>query len=187
MFYRKDRNTFGGGVLIAANSTLLPQEIKLASCNSELLFVRIKACIIICCYYRLPQCNNIDNFIETLALVVQRYPKDMIILIGDMNFPGFDWQRNIIKSNTPFKSLQQFQSFLVEHDMTQLIELPTHIKGNILDLVCTNNAPSILTQIITPGISDHFIIDVQIHHCHPNSQSKPKAYKMYHKADVNLF
>jgi len=112
----------------------------------------------------------------------------MIILTRDINFAGFDWQRNIININTLFKSLhQQFQLFLVEHDMTQLVELPTHIKGNTLDLVCTNNAPSILTQIITPGISDHFIIEVQIRHCHPNSQSKPKAYKMYHKADVNLF
>lgn len=68
--------------------------------------------------------------------------------------------------------------------MTQLIDLPTHIKGNTLDLICTNNTSSICTDIVNPGISDHFIIDVEIHHCRLNSRSNSKSYKMYHKANA---
>lgn len=81
----------------------------------------------------------------------------------------------------------QSQSFLCENNLTQLIDQPTHVKGNTLDLVCTNNTASISTTIISPGISDHFIINAEIRHCRHQNKPHTRSRKLYHKADINKF
>ena len=77
--------------------------------------MRIKECIIISCYYRPHHGDEITTFVETYNKVFERYPKDLIILTGDMSFPGFNWQNDTIKYGTPSKILpEQFQSFYVK-------------------------------------------------------------------------
>jgi len=56
--------------------------------------------------------------------------------------------------------------------MQQLVTQPTHIYGNILDLICTNNTTLVTLvtdiDIISPGLSDHYIITAVLT-CHrPN-------------------
>ena len=187
IFYRKDRNLNGGGVLIAINNILQPKEIATNS-NCEIIFVRIKSCITLCCYYRPNHGIDISSFTEAVNTVSDQYPSDHFILIGDMNFPGFDWSNDSIKSNIQYKSLHtEFRSFLFEKNLTQVIDTPTHVKGNTLDLVCTNNPSSISTNVIYPGISDHFLISISIRHCQPKPNHRIKVRKLYHKADVDKF
>ncbi len=140
IFYRKDRNINGGGVLIAINEQLQPKLIKLPETEDEIIFVRIKGCISIGCYYRRHQGRPINSFIDSINYVFNKYPQDHILIVGDMNFPGFDWKQGIIKPNTQYKLLhQQFQSFLDENNLLQIINDSTHVLGNTLDLICTTN------------------------------------------------
>ena len=188
VFFRKDRNINGGGVLIGVNNLLHPKELKLDSCEAEALFVQVDGCITICCYYRPHQSIDITNFAESFHQIANMYPKDHLILLGDLNFPGFDWVENTIKPDTAYKNMHiKFHSFLCENNLTQLIETPTHVRGNTLDLVCTNNITSVSTSVISPGISDHFIIKAEIRHCHQQTEPHTRPRKLYHKADVDKF
>ena len=47
-------------------------------------------------------------------------------------------------------------AFLEEHNLSQIIDEPTHVKDNTLDIVCST------PPLISPGVSDHFIISVEL-------------------------
>ena len=57
------------------------------------------------------------------------------IIMGDLNFPYID--RDTITGSNRFSSL--FCDLTFDLNLSQLIHHPTHIKGNILDLVLTND------------------------------------------------
>ena len=69
-----------------------------------------------------------------------------------MNFSVFDWSRDpaSIKHNTQYKTIHnQFKSFLSENCLTQIIvDVPTHVKGNTLGLVCFTNLSSLAHRSI---------------------------------------
>ena len=188
VFFRKDRNICGGGVLVAADRSLFPREIKAPECKAEAIFVRINECIVLCCYYRPHQSCEINNFIETFNNISSKYPKDEIILLGDLNFPGFDWQTGQFKSGVTYKALHEsFLSFLFENSLTQIIQTSTHIKGNTLDLICTNNPATVSTNVVYPGLSDHYIIDAQLRYFNSRSLTETRKLRLYHKADIDVF
>ena len=53
-----------------------------------------------------------------------------------------------------------------QNNLSQLIHTPTHLKGNILDLVLTNSDELISNVEVTPPChnmsSDHYIISFQL-------------------------
>lgn len=57
-----------------------------------------------------------------------------LLLLGDFNFPLIDWQL----TSSSHELENQFCNLLDDFFLIQLIEDPTHIHGNILDLVATN-------------------------------------------------
>lgn len=190
IFYRKDRSICGGGVLIAISQNLQPKEIVVPNNEDELIFVRILSHITIGCYYRPNQGNTVATFKTAVEFISTRYPHDHLVIIGDMNFPGFNWTTNSIKANCQYKALHRdFQSFLIENSLTQVIEQPTHVKGNTLDLLCTNDPLNLCAKVISPGISDHFLISVEI--CYPkpsfDEQGHARTMKLYQKVDVKRF
>ena len=56
-------------------------------------------------------------------------------IMGDLNFPDIDW--HTITGSNRFSSL--FCDLTFDLNLSQLIHHPTHNKGNILDLVLTND------------------------------------------------
>ena len=86
-----------------------------------------------------------------------------VITIDDHNLPGIDWQTlsdDSLISNT-------FCDLIFDLNLTQLMGSPSHISGNILDLLLTNNED--LIQNITvhpyeasPIPTDHLMISFQL-------------------------
>ena len=165
-----------------------PQEIELPACDIEILFVRVNECIIICCYYPPHQGDDITAPVEAFDYVAEKYPKDQLILTGNMNFPGFNWQDDIIKCEAAYKFLhERFLSFLCENDLTQVINEPTHIKGNTLDLICTNDTANMTAEVFSPGLSDHYLINVEIYQATSTLVTEPRYCKLYHKVNMKVF
>lgn len=86
-------------------------------------------------------------------------------LIGDFNQPDVDWA--CLTGDNPTSSL--FCNLIFDTNLTQLVTSPTHLKGNILDLVLTNNDHLIedttVSQVMEPfpGLkSDHMPITFNI-------------------------
>ena len=88
--FRKDRNSRGGGVLIALDSNLNPSQHALST-DEEIIVVKMDPKIIICCYYRphiyMQDINKIKNFYEQIT---DRHPNHKTILLGDINLPEID-------------------------------------------------------------------------------------------------
>ena len=82
--------------------------------------------------------------------------------IGDMNLDSVNWSGN--SSSSPLH--RQFLNIFDNHNLTQLINLPTHYLGNTLDILLCNT-PSAISNIIIGDYnehirSDHFAITFDI-------------------------
>ena len=69
---------------------------------------------------------------------------DSVILVGDFNLPDVCWWSSLI-GQSPFSN--SFCDF--EHSFSQLVDCPTHVKGNILDLVYTTSESIISDFLVT--------------------------------------
>ena len=64
MFFRNDRNLYGGEVLVAINQNLQPERIDLQPGDEELVLVNLNNSIVIVCYYRPSHGNSISGFVD---------------------------------------------------------------------------------------------------------------------------
>lgn len=118
--------------------------------------------IIICTVYIPP--NSDSDYLNSLFLYLSNLItlRDHIILVGDFNFPDINWD-TLSGSSLSSKS---FCDFVFQNNLSQLVHSPTHLKGNILDLVLTNSDELISNvEVIPPHhslSSDHYIISFQL-------------------------
>ena len=77
------------------------------------------------------------------------------MLVGDFNLPGTNWGGGAASGGN-----EGFVQALQDHYFEQLMDFPTHTKGNCLDLIVTN-VPGRISNISEEGRlgkSDHCII-----------------------------
>ena len=106
--------------------------------------------------YRSP--NSSEENYNKLCNVIQEVPENTII-VGDFNFPKINWQGG---SND--RKSENFVECVHAKNLEQMVEFPTHIRGNLLDLVLTNALENILSAegLGNLGNSDHTIICVEV-------------------------
>jgi len=140
MVFRKDRTINGGGVMIAVPESLRPKIVSIDTSGEEMLILSLKGDIVLCCYYR-PHVSlrNIKTIKLILDEITQLHAGHTVLFVGDMNFPDIDWTREQVKPESRHRQIHQdFLHALQDNNLTQLITQATHIKGNTLDLLCTN-------------------------------------------------
>lgn len=72
--------------------------------------------------------------------IYQKFPECNLIVVGNFNLPGINWRTNSVLQRSPYKSLQeQVLNRFFENRLVQMIKEPTHIHGNVLDLLLINN------------------------------------------------
>ena len=160
IIYRKDRQTRGGGVLIAVKC-FLHSSLIFSPSDLEVISVKLSICnheIILCSIYIPPDSS------ESYLLSLLSYLTDLVstyyscIFVGDFNFPDIDWLS--LSSSSPLSN--NFCEFIFDCNLTQHVLQPTHVKGDILDLVLTTSNVILnhLSVQSSPDIcfSDHFII-----------------------------
>ena len=134
--YRKDRPSRGGGVLIAVKDTI-PVSVHpsdLSNNAPEILTVTLNLCkpTILSCVYLPPSPNDyyMNDAISNLTQVIQSNQSADTIIVGDFNLPDIQW--DTLFSTSPSSSA--FCDFVFDNSLIQMIDEPTHVKGNILDL-----------------------------------------------------
>ena len=85
-----------------------------------------------------------------------------MILTDDYLDPVLDLM--MIELSTPNKQLHyDFIMMMKLHGFSQLIQSPTHIHGNTLDLICSNRPELIYEHdVVSLSLSDHSIITAAI-------------------------
>ena len=123
VLYRPSR---GGCVLIAVRESLFSSFIP-SPHDLEMVCVKLgrgNDCVI-CCVYIPPECS----FSYVSSDLTSSFRK--CVIVGDLNFPAIDWSILMDTSN----SSNCFCNFV---NLTQHVSKPTHVQGNLLDLVLTS-------------------------------------------------
>ena len=106
--------------------------------------------------------------------------------MGDFNVPDVNWAT--LTASTSFSS--QLCDLVFQSNLLQIIDCPTHIHGNVLDLVFTNcndaiNSFSVYTD---NTISDHYLITLKMSFNFTHSDRQPSNYVYdFSKADYDGF
>ena len=142
---RKDRfdtsDGRGGGIIVYVKCGLIVLESDLSSnfnqyCSFNILKNNEEFTEIIAAY-RSP--NSSAENTDKLCSIAENMNKNSII-IGDINLPGIKWKDGISDSKG-----RKLYNTAYENNIEQLIEVATHEKGGILDLVLTKNPNQILS------------------------------------------
>ena len=185
--YRHDRDTRGGGVLIAVNNKFISNEIGNMPSDNEIVGVDIMITQImklrVICAYRPP--NTSDDNVESFFSQIERLIKidSPFILVGDFIFPDVSWTTSTFPDNKKYTVFQKF--YFRNQPMEQLIHFPTR-STHILDLAFTNTINLFQTPESLPnlGNSDHSTVKVSmtIKLLHKKTSNQ---YRNFYKGDYN--
>ena len=187
--FRRDRekNNKKGGVFILARKDLTITREEELETDCELLWCKVHIHgarnLHVGAYYR-PHEQDEDSLTE-LEKTLDRLHEynDLIILGGDFNFPGWDWQNNCTKPQCHYPALHnRFASLLDNSGLSRMVEEPTR-EDNILDLICTNLPSKINKAWVIPGISDHCIPTAEVDIQPIQRRQRPRTIQLYKKAD----
>ena len=171
---RKDRSDtvqgVGGGLLVYVRNGLavfIPSDnnidfIQYCTFQIELHQDTVNICLV----YRSPNSSNVNN--TELNSLLLSLPKNSLI-IGDFNYPNIDW--NTFTSSSA--NVRQFLDIVINKDYSQIIDFPTHVRGNTLDLLLTD-LPSDSITVSSQGRlgkSDHNILLVKTRLSAPESKT----------------
>ncbi|CAG2252889.1 unnamed protein product [Mytilus edulis] len=106
-----------------------------------------------------------------------------LIIGGDFNLPGWDWNNKSLKPNTSYPHLHYFfGNSLDDTCLTQIVDVPTR-KDNILDLIITNLPNQVQRVEVIPGLSDHDIVFAEFAIAPSKLKQKPRIIPLYKKAN----
>ena len=173
----------GGGVLIAVSTGLDAESKRVGtSVGAEILSVKVKfpngKCMFISTCYRVgtagePTCSAIR---EHLAKIAKMRDCKKHLLIGDFNLNKVTWPGG----NTTCENQQGVLDVLLDVGFEQLVDKPTHLKGNTLDLVLSNT-PDFVSNISIKDrdhvcTSDHLAITFELGPAKRKTFPKHKIY-----------
>jgi Reverse transcriptase (RNA-dependent DNA polymerase)/Endonuclease-reverse transcriptase len=142
-------------------------KLKVITSNDELYFYVI---------YRPPSGGNASKVM--LGDLIKNVEKKCI-MVGDFNVPDIDWEAGSARASSDMALLEAAQ----EAGLEQLVNFPTHVRGNTLDLLLTN-IPERVSNVYDAGRlgrSDHCIICFEVR---TNTLIRPKTtVKNWRKAD----
>ena len=163
--FRKDRGSRGGGILVVVADSI-PIKLIPSPSNLEALTIMIsysKGQILLWCVYipPNPDAYYFRSYVSYLSNLVTSH--ESILFPGDYNLPDIIWSSLSCSSSNS----NLFCDFIFQHNLSQLIESPTHIHGNTLDLVLKNDPElvsdlSIHSYLSHSLTSDHFIISFTV-------------------------
>ena len=163
MVAREDRNDTergrGGGIMVFATKNVKTCRINVETSFNQYVSVRVKCQnedVKIHAIYRSPNSKKEND--EELCKWVESM-NGTNILIGDLNFPDIDWE-----NGTSGSKGRDFFEATTGRFMEQHVQEPTHLSGNVLDLILSDQE-GIISSVKTLGRigkSDHETVSFEI-------------------------
>ena len=132
--YRSDRGFRGGRVMVAVSSHIPSKCIQVKTlCELIIINLHVHPNTFICCTYVPP--SSPSSYYEDISQALHSLPSSSHpILLGDLNITEVNWST----FDSPSPSLSRFCDYLFSLNMLQIVNTPTHIQGNVLDLIFSN-------------------------------------------------
>lgn len=156
--YRCDRSinttsakSSGGGVLIGVSSTLISQEIPMADCSIECIFVRIRllgsSSLIVGAVY-LPPNQSSQQYMDYCAICEEIFignASEQLLLMGDFNIPDVNWiSRPLQASDGSSQMLIDLANLFHLQQMNRTI----NNRGVLLDLIFSSNSDTLVGSVL---------------------------------------
>ena len=155
-------NGIGGGILVYLRTGLKVLCLDNKSdfnqfCQFKLISNNASETLTFTVIYRSP--NSSKQNTEKLCDIINCLSGEKNIIIGDFNFPLVDWTHNLVDSKGRL-FLETLESNFLHH----MVDFPTHVRGNILDLVIVNNPADVINLEDVGNISnsDHSTLIIEI-------------------------
>ena len=165
LFFRRDRPSRGGGVMIAVKKSLSAEDVSISK-NTECIFCKInlqeKKPMIIGSVYRPPGYSIDESQCVTNEIyqIVKKFPRAVYWFGGDFNLPDINWKAQSIQDNNYSKAINSsFLEMAQDLGHEQINDHPTR-GPNVLDLLFTNRPGLIKHCSLLPGLGDHEIIKI---------------------------
>ena len=143
--------------------------------------IELSASISLCTVYIPPNPGDLYFNLKFLADFITS--SEYVIIVGDFNLPDINW--NSLTGISIFST--SFCDFIFDYNLVQFVDRPTHIKGNILDIILSNT-PFIQDICVEPSqliSSDHFIVSFGIESIvKPVKKHKPELTFDFKNADM---
>ena len=124
------------------------------------------------------------------ALMQLPKPTPDIIMCGDFNLPHASWPEGKIKPGASTDEqfmIEYLMTFINEFYFTQEILTPTHNRGNILDLLLTNNSELLHSYESNEILfSDHYLIEGKINYKSAEDMAENKTNPTDTKTNPNF-
>ena len=121
----------------------------------------------------------LEDLQSSLVSVKQKYPKALIILDGDFNCPGIDWQHGTLtESYISCYFRQKLITSSQDTQMSQLVTFPTRAQ-NTLDLLFTTHPDSFLSCYPAPGLNDYDAVLATFQIPNPMIKKAPRTVYLY--------
>ena len=186
--YRKDRNRFGGGVVMYISDNILysPRN-DLTTDDLELACIKVKLpynkSVLVATWYRLPS-SQIDLFDEW-ALFLSKCDTENkeLIILGDLNCD--------VSKALPDSHTHRLKFLCSLYQLKQFINEPTRVtstSATLMDLILTNTLENILQSgVIHLCISDHSLVYALRKFSLPKSFPKYKDVRNFKNFYENQF
>ena len=186
--YRKDRNRFGGWVVIYIRDNLLhSQRNDLTTDDFEMACIEVKLpynkSFLVATWYR-PPSSKIDLF-DKWALFLSKcdIENKELIIVGDLNCD--------VSNPLPNSHAHRLKFLCSLYQLKQFINEPTRVtstSATIIDLILTNTPENILQSgVIHLGISDHSLVYALRKFSLPKSYPKYKIVRNFKNFNENQF
>ena len=140
----RPRSLHGGGVMVAVRKGMIVVESHLeAGKEGEIVCAKISVeksqPLYVCAYYRpnkdtVSALDSLELALTELQVDINKNPRAGLIVAGDFNAPGIDWENITVSANAPNKGMcQRLLNILGSFELTQFVKEPTRHKA-ILDL-----------------------------------------------------
>lgn len=186
--FRKDRNEFGGGVILAFREGLVASQIEAPESDAEEVWAQVQIKnqppLKICSFYR-PPGSGPDPIIELNKTTehINRNGKNHIIVAGDFNCGHIDWKTCSVNPRAPEADAHHHLiDYMNDQSLTNIQHQSTRVHNN-LDLYLTS-IPSLVKEYdVVPGLSDHDMVVIDSEISPMFSHSKPRKIPLHHKAN----
>ena len=110
------------------------------------------------------------------------YPCGFVVVCGDLNMPDICWATHSATSDYS----RQFLDIVDDINCFQLVDVSTHVNGNILDLFLTNNPDLFSVQVNNSIlISDHYPVNASL--TIPSADTSKKDIPVYSRCSFNAY
>lgn len=184
----------GGVCVYTKNSVSFTRLCALEDHRKDILWLKLSSKSFkkfICCLYRSPSENNIQDLIgylnRTVDLLNSEHPSSEIIILGDFNVHNEAW----LKSNKTNPEGRAMEAFAISNGLSQLINEPTYFprtansSSSILDLFLSTHPQPYTVNVSSPlGNSDHAMVEVEYPiHMEKTEMPPPRTVWHYKSAD----